>query len=213
MWHIEGLLALQEQRIKGIVILCSWSFPQYGVGALVQSPCLSLAITWLGRIHTFFTFFICCSVTQLYPTIWDCTDCSMPSSLSFTISRNLLKLMSIESMISSDHLILCHPLLPLPLTFAASGSFLVSWLFATGGQSIGTSALASFLLMNFQDWFPLGLTGWSCSPRDSQESSPTPQFKTISSLVFMCSVVILFPKHKAFPLQGEVSLVNRLTTI
>ena len=66
-------------------------------------------------------------------------------------------------------------------SFPASGSFPMSWLFALGGQSTGVSASASVLPINIQDWFPLGLTGSPCSPRDSQESSPTPQFKSISS--------------------------------
>ena len=69
-------------------------------------------------------------------------------------------------------------------SFPSSGSFLMSQFFASGGQSIGTSASASVLPMNIQDWFSLGWTGWSpCSPRDSQESSPTPQFKSINSSV------------------------------
>ena len=46
-----------------------------------------------------------------------------------------------------------------PQSFPASGSFPISWLFASGGQSIGTSALASVLPINIQGWFPLGLTG------------------------------------------------------
>ena len=67
-------------------------------------------------------------------------------------------------------------------SFPASGSFPVSQPFASGGQSIGASASASVLPMNIQDWFPLELTVRSpCSPRDSQESSPTPQFKSINS--------------------------------
>ena len=45
-------------------------------------------------------------------------------------------------------------------SFPASGSFPMSWFFASGGQSIGASASASVLPMNIQDWFPLGLTGW-----------------------------------------------------
>ena len=58
----------------------------------------------------------------------------------------------------------------------------MSQFFASGGQSIGASALASALPKNIQDWFPSGLMVWSlCSPRDSQESSPTPQFKSINS--------------------------------
>ena len=66
-------------------------------------------------------------------------------------------------------------------SFPASGSFPMSQLFTSGGQNIGASALV--LPMNIQDWFPLGLTGLiSGSPRDSQASSPTPQFKSINSL-------------------------------
>ena len=65
----------------------------------------------------------------------------------------------------------------------ASGSFPMSQHFEWGGQSTGVSASASLLLMNTQDWSPLGwLVGSPCSPRDSQESSPTPQFKSINSL-------------------------------
>ena len=67
-------------------------------------------------------------------------------------------------------------------SFPASGSFLTNWLFASGGQRIGPSAAASVLPMNIQGWFPLGCTvGSPCSPRDSQESPPTPQFKRINS--------------------------------
>ena len=62
----------------------------------------------------------------------------------------------------------CHPTISSPFvpfssslqSFPASGSFPVSQLFASGGQSIGVSASASVLPMNIQDWFPLGLTGW-----------------------------------------------------
>ena len=86
----------------------------------------------------------------------------------------------------------CHPTISssvVPFSsclqpFPASGSFPVSQFFPSGGQSIGVSASASVLPMNIQDWFPLGWTGWiPFSPRDSQESSPTPQFQSISSSV------------------------------
>ena len=72
----------------------------------------------------------------------------------------------------------------------ASGFFPMRQFFASGSQSIGVSASTSILPMNTQDWSPLGWTGWiSCSPRDSQESSPTPQFKSIhsSALSFLYS--------------------------
>ena len=62
----------------------------------------------------------------------------------------------------------CHPTISCsvvpfsycPQSFPASGSFQMSQFFASGGQSIGASALASVLPMNIQDWFPLGWTGW-----------------------------------------------------
>ena len=86
----------------------------------------------------------------------------------------------------------CHPTIlssVIPFSsclqsFPASGSFEMSQFFTSSGQSIGVSASASVLPMNIQDRFPLGWTGWiSCSPRDSKESSPIPQFKRINSLV------------------------------
>ena len=82
----------------------------------------------------------------------------------------------------------CHPaisssVIPFsscPQSLPASESFPMSQLFAWGGQSPGVSALASVFPMNTQDWSPLEWTDWiSRSPRDSQESSPTPQFKSI----------------------------------
>ena len=83
----------------------------------------------------------------------------------------------------SNHLILCHPPLLLPSIFPriTGKSFPVSRCFPSGGRSIAVSASASVLSVNIQDWFPLQLlVESSCSPRDSQESSPTPQFKSIS---------------------------------
>ena len=96
------------------------------------------------------------SHVQLFATPW---TAARQVSLSFTISQSLLKLMSIESVIPSNHLFFCHPLFLLLSIFPASGSFLMSQLFASGGQSIGASASASVLPINIHDWLPLGLTG------------------------------------------------------
>ena len=78
--------------------------------------------------------------------------------LSSTISWNLLRFMSIESMIPSNRLILCFSLLFCLQSFPASGSFPMSQLFTSSGQSFGISASASVLPMNIQDSFPLGWT-------------------------------------------------------
>ena len=88
------------------------------------------------------------SHVQLFVTPWTAAH---QASLSFTNSQSLLKFMSVESVIPSNHLILCHPLLLLP--FPASGSFPMSGLFASGGQNNGASASASVLPMNIQDDF------------------------------------------------------------
>ena len=104
---------------------------------------------------------ICCSVTQscLSDSLWpqrlqhDRLPCSLPSSRVCSNSRPLSQW--------------CHPIISssvIPFSsglqsFPASGTFPVSQLFASGGQTIGASASASVLPMNIQDWFPLGLTG------------------------------------------------------
>ena len=112
-------------------------------------------------------------VSQLFVTPW---NAACQASMFITIPQSLLQLMSIESVMPSNHCILCHPLSSCLQSFPASGSFPMSWLFASGGQNIGVSA--SVLQVNIQDWLPLGLTG-SCSPRDSRKSSSTPLFKSI----------------------------------
>ena len=95
----------------------------------------------------------------------------------------------------------CHPTISssavpffsCPQSFPASGTFQMSQLFASGGQSIGVSALTSVLPMNTQDWSPLEWTGWiSLQSKSPQESSPTPQFKSINSsaLSFLYSLTL-----------------------
>ena len=79
------------------------------------------------------------------------------ASMPFTILQSLLKLMSIESVMSSNHLILCCPLLLLTSIFLSIRVFSKKSAFASRGQSIGASA--SVLPMNIQYWFLLGLTG------------------------------------------------------
>ena len=86
-----------------------------------------------------------CSVVSDSATPWITAH---HASQSITIPQSLLKLMSIESMISSSHLILCRPLLLLPSFFPSIRVFPMSRFFASGGQSIGASA--SVLPMNIQ---------------------------------------------------------------
>ena len=92
-----------------------------------------------------------------HPTLRDPWTAACQASLSFTVSRRLLKLMSIGSVMPSNHLILSLPFSSHLQSFPASMSFPMSQLFESGSQSTGASA--PVLLMNIQGWFPLGLTG------------------------------------------------------
>ena len=93
----------------------------------------------------------------LFATPW---TAARQASLSITNSRSFFKLMSIVSVMPSNHL--SSSVVPFSClqSFPASGSFQMSQFFTSGGQSIGVSASTSVLPMNIQDWFPLGWTGW-----------------------------------------------------
>ena len=111
---------------------------------------LSLQLPWM-LLFFFFSSVHSLSCVWLFVTP---RTAAHQASLSITNSQSLLKLMPIELMMPSNHLILCHPLLLLLQFSPASGSFPMSWLFSSGGRSIGASAP-----MNIPGWFPLGLTG------------------------------------------------------
>ena len=117
----------------------------------------------------------------LFATPWTAAH---QASLSFTISQSLIKLSSIESLIPSNHLILYHPLLLLPSILPSVRVFSKESAFCIRGQSIGASASASVLPMDIQDWFPLGWTGSISLLTQGLSSSPTPQFKSMSSSAF-----------------------------
>ena len=107
---------------------------------------------FLSQDHFFFTSVqFNCHYVQLFATPW---TVACQASLSITNFQSVLKLMSIESLMPSNHLILCHPPLLLPAIFPSTRVFLMSQFFTFGGQSIGVSASASVLPMNIQGWFP-----------------------------------------------------------
>ena len=103
-------------------------------------------------------------------------------SLSTTNSWSLLKLMSIEWMMPSNHLVLFHPFFSCLQSFPASGSFPMSHFFLSCGQSIGASAPAWILPMSYSglisfmiDWFDL------LAVQGTLQSLSAPQFKSINS--------------------------------
>ena len=117
------------------------------------------------------------SPVQLFANPWSAT---YQSSLSFSISQSLLKFMPIESVMLFNHLILCGPLFPLPSVFPSIRVFSnesalhIKWSKCLR-FSISPSSEYSGLISFKNDWF-----NFLCCTKDSQESSPAPQFKSIN---------------------------------
>ena len=140
----------------------------------VQLPCVLLTYLhqWSFKARPYFLTLQDASVqfswvqllsrVRLFATPW---TAACQASLSITNSRSLPKLISIDSVMPSNHLNLCYPLLLLPSIFPSIRVFsnqvaFSNNLFASGGQSIKVSASISVLPMNPQDWSPLGWTSW-----------------------------------------------------
>ena len=117
------------------------------------------------------------SVVWLFVTPW---TAACQASLSIIISWSLLKLMSTELVMPSNHLILWCPFSFCLQSFPASGSFPVSQFFTTGGPKFWR---LRFNISPFNEYSGLISFRIPCNPRNSQQSSPTPQFKSINSLV------------------------------
>ena len=127
------------------------------------------------------------SFAQSCLTVCNPMDCSTPG---FLVHHQLPELAQTHVhrigdgvMMPSSHLILCCPLLVLPSIFPSIRVFSNESVIHIKIERIGVSTSASVLPMNIQDWFPLGLTGWILTVQGTQESSPTPQFKSINSSV------------------------------
>ena len=145
------------------------------------------------------------SCIQLFVTPW---TAARRASLSITNSRNPPKLMSIESVMPSNHLILCRPFSSCPQSFPASGSFQMSQLFASGGQSTGVSDSTSVLPMNTQDWFPLGWTGWI-----SLQSKGLSQHHSSKASIFRCSAFFTVQLSHPYMTTGKTIALTRRTFV
>ena len=143
---VTGLISLLSEGLSGVFITTTWKHQFLGTQPLYGPTLIS--------IHDYCKNHVAVqslSHVWLFVTPW---TAAYQAPLSFTVSWSLLKLMSIDGVMPSNHLV---PFSSCLQSFPVSGSFLMSQLFTSGGQSIRASA--SVLLMNIQDWFPLGLTG------------------------------------------------------
>ena len=149
------------------------------------------------------------SRVQLFATPW---IAARQGSLSITNSWSSPKPMSIESVMSSSHLILCRPLLLLLQSFPASGSFQISQLFASCSQSIGVSASTSVLPINTQDWSPLGWTGWISL--QSKELSRVFFNITVQNYpILLCSASAIVQLSHSYTTTGKTIALTRWTFV
>ena len=137
---------------------------------------------------------------------------STPASLSITNSWSLPKPMCIESVIPSNHLILCRPLLLLPSIFLSIRSFQMSQLFTSGGQSIGVSASTSVLPMNTQKWSPLGWTGW-ISLQSKGLSKSLLQYHSSKASILWCSTFFIVQLSHPYMTTGKTIALTRCTFV
>ena len=164
-----GKLKRQDNRLQIYFALCGFFHKQEMFSSFSKCCC-------------------CCSVTELCLTLCDPWSVACQASLSFTISRSLLKIMFIGLVMLSNRLILCCPLLFLPSVFSSMRVFSsesalrIRW-------PIGASASASVLSMNSQGWSPLGLIG--LIPMQS---------KGLSSIFFSTKI----QKHQFFHAQPSL---------
>ena len=137
-------------------------------------PSYTLLISSVNSIQSF-------SHVWLFVTPW---TAERQASLSITNSQSLLKLMSIKLVMPSNHLICCHPLLLLPSIFPSIRGFSLESVLCIRWPKCWSSALASVLPMNIQDWFSLGWTGWiSLQSKGLSRVLFNTKFKSINSSV------------------------------
>ena len=136
------------------------------------------------------------------------------ASLSITNSQSLLKLMSVELAMPSNHLISSSvvPFSSHLQSFPASGSSQMSQFFASGGQSIGVSASASVLPMNIQDWFPLGWTG-GISLQSKGLSKSLLQHHSSKASVLRCSTFFIVQLSHPYMTAGKTIALTRWTFV
>ena len=130
-------------------------------------------------LHMKFSSVQSLSHVWLYESPWTAPH---QASLSITNTWSLFKLVSIKSLTLSNHLTLCRPLFLPSSIFPSIKVFSNKSVLPSGGQSIVLQFQHQSFQWIFRVNFLYNWLVWSCSPRDSQESSPTPQYKSINSL-------------------------------
>ena len=147
-----GAIAFSARSVYPSLIMLQlkWQASQYRACTSLSHYCILESFLYIETLNTLF------SVTKLYLTLCKSTDRRTPG---FPVLHYLLGFAQTHVHWVGDAIQRSHPLSSCPQSFPALGSFPMSLLITSGGQSTGASASALILPMNIQDWFPLGLIG------------------------------------------------------
>ena len=155
LFHYHNNAFSREKAFNFNKIQLNFSFIDCAFSVISTNSLLNSRLFTFGSLyllstvlHFNFSSVQLLSCVQLFMTPW---TAACQAFLFITNSWSLLKLMTIKSVMPSNHLILCRPLVLLPSIFPSIRVIPVSQLFASGGQSIGASALALVLPVNIQD--------------------------------------------------------------
>ena len=143
-WETSSKFKLPEKIFSSCIFMCINVYSSMGASTVGSIPGWGTKIPHVTSVQSL-------SRIWLFVTPW---TAARQASLSVTNSQSSLKLISIELVMSSNHLILCHPLLLPPSIFPSIRVFSNELSLHTSGQSIRASALAPVLPMNVQGWFP-----------------------------------------------------------
>ena len=168
---------------------------------------------WMGKgnaVNTYngtFRSVLLLSHVRLFPTPWTAAH---QASLAITNSQSLLKLIPITSVMPANNLILCHPLLLLPLIFPSIRVFSNELFFALGGQSFVVSASASVLPIKIQDWFPLGRFDL-LAVQGILKSCP--QHHSSKASILWCSAFYIVQLSHPYTTTGKTKALTRWTFV
>ena len=178
-WLQKSLITVRVLKVGGVLWrreLIIWNFPDF----MSQSNTCNAEISSETKKSSSYFNEYCFSVAKSHPTVTPWTA-AQHTSLSFTVSQSLFRLMSTDSVMPANYLMLCCPF----LLNISQYQDLYQWVGSLHQVAKHWSLCFSLNPSNeLQSWFPLKPTGLTlCCPRDSQESSLTPQLESISSLV------------------------------
>ena len=196
-------MAESKEELKSLLIKVKEESEKAGLKLNIQKPKIMAS----GPISQFSTV-QSLSRVWLFANLW---TVARQVLLSITNSHNLLKLMPVELVMPSNHLILWHPLLLLPLIFPSIRVFCSESVLSIRWPSIGASASTSVLKMNIQDWLPLVLT--ALISLQSKGLKSLLQHQSSKASILQCSAFFMGQVSHPYMTTGKTIVLTKQTFV